>query len=65
MGIDISKKDIVVVKSSQHFHDQFAPHARKVIYCDTPGSLCKDLSKLEFKYLPRPIWPLDEGVVCA
>ncbi|MCP4048277.1 MAG: M81 family metallopeptidase [Gammaproteobacteria bacterium] len=64
IGIDISKKDIVVVKSSQHFYDQFAPLAARVIYCDTPGVLCKDLSRLDFKHLPRPIWPLDEGVVC-
>jgi len=65
IGIDISKKDIVVVKSSQHFYDQFAPLAARVIYCDTPGALCKDLSKLDFKRLPRPIWPLDEGVECT
>lgn len=64
LGIDLNTKDIVVVKSSQHFYDQFAPIAAKVIYCDTPGVLCKDLSKLHFKRLPRPIWPLDEDVIC-
>ncbi|RLA01126.1 MAG: microcystin LR degradation protein MlrC-like protein [Gammaproteobacteria bacterium] len=59
LGIELSKKNMVVVKSSQHFYDQFAPIAAKVLYCDTPGVLCKDLSKLDFQRLPRPIWPLD------
>jgi len=60
LGIELENKNIIVVKSSQHFYQQFAPLAKKVIYCDSPGVLCQDLSKLQFKHLPRPIWPLDE-----
>jgi microcystin degradation protein MlrC len=59
LGIDVSSKKIVVVKSSQHFYAAFAPLASRIIYCDSPGSLSSDYSMLPFENLRRPMWPLD------
>ena len=60
VGIDPTEKDILVVKSSQHFHEQFAPLALRIIYCDAPGALSSDLAALPYTKLRRPIWPLDD-----
>jgi microcystin degradation protein MlrC len=59
MGIDLLSKRLVVVKSTQHFRMGFDAIASAVVYCDAPGSLNSDLSRLPFRHLPRPIWPMD------
>jgi len=60
LGIETASKKALVVKSSQHFYDEFALIARKILYCETPGELslfefCAD----EYSNLRRPIWPID------
>lgn len=66
MGIDLAAKWLVVVKSTQHFRMGFDALATQLVYCDAPGSLNSDLSRLPFKHLTRPLWPLDPaGVVRA
>ena len=57
-GIKLEEKKLIVVKSTQHFYEAFAPLGR-VIYCDAPGTVTMDLSTLPYRNLPRPIWPLD------
>jgi microcystin degradation protein MlrC len=59
MGVDLSKKTLIVVKSTQHFRMGFDAVASAIVYCDAPGSLHGDLGKLPFRHLSRPIWPLD------
>lgn len=58
-GVDLSALTLIVVKSSQHFHERFAPLAREVFYCETPGSLTLDFDARFYTRLTRPIWPLD------
>jgi microcystin degradation protein MlrC len=60
LGIDLSSKALVVVKSSQHFRAAFDRIAAATFYCDAPGSLNSNLKALPYQHLPRPIWPLDE-----
>ncbi|MFC7049472.1 M81 family metallopeptidase [Emcibacter nanhaiensis] len=60
MGIDLSSKKIVVVKSAQHFHTQFSPIAAEVLYASPPGSVSTDFRDYPYRYIQRPIWPLDE-----
>ncbi len=60
LGVDMAATRIVVVKSTQHFHELFAPLAKQVFYCDTPGSLTLDFDAGAFKRLTHPIWPLDK-----
>jgi microcystin degradation protein MlrC len=58
-GIDPRTKDVVAVKSMQHFRAAFQPLARAVLICDAGALSTKDISKLPFTKLRRPIFPLD------
>jgi microcystin degradation protein MlrC len=57
-GIDLTTKDLIVVKSTQHFFEAFSPLGR-VIYCDAPGTVTSDFATLPYTRLRRPIWPID------
>lgn len=59
LGIDLAGIRAVVVKSSQHFYEQFAPLARDIFYCETPGSMPLTFDPNNYTKLPRPIWPID------
>jgi microcystin degradation protein MlrC len=58
-GIDPAALDLIVVKSSQHFHAGFAPIAGAIVHCDAPGALSQDFAGFPYRRIPRPIWPLD------
>jgi microcystin degradation protein MlrC len=58
-GIEPTKKDILVLKSSVHYRAAFEPIAGKIIEVDTPGLLSIDLNRFDFRRISRPIWPLD------
>ncbi|GFE63869.1 M81 family metallopeptidase [Litoreibacter roseus] len=61
-GIEPTAKSVVVLKSMQHFRAAFAPIAGRIIVCDT-GALCTTrYDLLPYKNVPRPIFPLDQGV---
>ena len=62
MGVEIADKKIVVVKSTNHFYAAFAPHASRVLYCDSGGPIPRDHRKVPYTRVQRPIWPLDEDV---
>ena len=60
-GLDIAAARTVVVKSRGHFRggfDEFFPPER-VIEVDTPGLTSPVLERLDFRGLPRPVFPLD------
>jgi microcystin degradation protein MlrC len=59
LGIDLARKKIVVVKSSNHFHAAFAPIAAGVIYVDCGGPYPPDPARIPYTKVRRPIWPLD------
>jgi microcystin degradation protein MlrC len=59
LGIDVSARRLLVVKSSRHFRACFDPIASATFFCDAPGSLNSDLAQLPYVHLRRPIWPLD------
>jgi microcystin degradation protein MlrC len=62
-GLDVAAARTVVVKSRGHFRggfDEFFTPDR-VIEVDTPGLTSPVLERLEFKGLPRPVFPLDPG----
>ena len=61
-GIDPSRKDVVALKSMQHFRAAFEPIAGQVIVCDS-GALCTvDYAALPFSQVPRPMFPLDRDM---
>ena len=58
-GIDPREKTVVALKSMQHFRAAFEPIAGNVIVCDS-GALCTvNYKALNYKKVPRPIYPLD------
>ena len=57
MGIDLSAKQIVVVKSTQHFYSGFAPVAAEILYVSAPGAIPMDFADIEFRKFKDPYWP--------
>lgn len=60
-GIDPKTKDVLIVKSSQHFYAGFEPIAGTVIYVDPPGVVTSLLHTLPYHKISRPKWPLDDN----
>jgi microcystin degradation protein MlrC len=61
-GIDISQAKFVIVKSRGHYRagfDEFFSNDR-IFDVDSPGLTTPNLAQVEFKRLPRPVWPLDK-----
>lgn len=61
LGVDLARKKIVVVKSSNHFYAGFAPISTGVIYVDCGGPYPSDPRRIAYTKIRRPIWPLDEN----
>ncbi len=59
LGIEPTRKKIIVVKSAVHFRASHEPIAKKIIEVDTPGIHSSRLSAFKYKKLRRPIFPLD------
>jgi microcystin degradation protein MlrC len=60
-GIEPSERAILAVKSAQHFRAAYAPIASEVIVVDEGGGIVShDLTRLPYKRVPRPIYPLDD-----
>ena len=58
-GIDPLRRKVLVVKSTQHFMNDFAKFAAQVVRCDGPGTLTADLSTLPYTRARRPILGAD------
>jgi microcystin degradation protein MlrC len=66
VGIDLSKKKYVGVKSTNHFYAAYGPIAAKVLYCDGEGPSPLDATKYPYRKIRRTIWPhaeLPEGAL--
>ena len=61
LGIDLSAKKMVFVKSSQHFYAGFNPIAEAVLYCATPGAIAPHYGVIPFKVFTQPYWPKVEN----
>jgi len=59
-GIMPESKQVVALKSMQHFRADFEAIAGRVIVCDS-GALCTpNYQRLEYRNVVRPIFPLDQ-----
>ena len=59
LGCDLASRDIIVVKSAQHFQASFASVAKSVLYVGAPGAATPHLETLPYRKIKRPKWPLD------
>jgi microcystin degradation protein MlrC len=60
LGIDPLAKQVLLVKSTNHFHAGFAPIAREIIYAAIEGCYPNDPAKANYRKLDRAIWPIVE-----
>ena len=58
LGVDISKRKVLVVKSTNHFHGAFSDVASEIIYAAVEGPYPNDPTKTHYENLSRPIWPI-------
>lgn len=57
LGLDPTTMKYVVVKSSQHFYDAFAPIASEVIHLATPGAIPPDYTIIPYTKRDNNFWP--------
>jgi microcystin degradation protein MlrC len=57
LGIDLLKKRIVVVKSTNHFYAGFAPIAAEILYSVAPSAMPSDFAAMPYRKFSRPYWP--------
>jgi microcystin degradation protein MlrC len=60
VDIDPTQRHIVIVKSTQHFHAEFAPIAAEILHVGAPGVVAPDYKNLAFEKAQRPKWPFDD-----
>jgi microcystin degradation protein MlrC len=64
LGIDLTGKRVIAVKSSHHFHARFAPIADHILPVATPGAIQMDFAGIDYlkrrdgNYFPRVADPL-------
>jgi microcystin degradation protein MlrC len=64
-GIEPSRRRVLGLKGKGHFRAAFEPIARRVVLVEGPGITGADLSRLTFRNVRRPIWPLDPAEAIA
>ena len=50
LGIDLEGKRFVIVKSSQHFYNGFAPLAARIVHVATPGALQMNFAEIAYRH---------------
>ncbi len=60
LGLSLWKADIVVVKNLFPFRLMYGLYNRKTFNVSTAGTTELDVFRLNYKKIPRPIYPLDE-----
>ena len=58
-GIEPTRHRVLGLKGKGHFRAAFEPIARRVVLVEGPGTTGADLTRLTFRKVRRPIWPLD------
>lgn len=59
-GLDLNDYDMVLVKSSLAYKENFKHITTQLYNIDTPGSTTSDLLSLDFQRIPRPMFPFDK-----
>ena len=57
LGIDPFAKDMLLVKSTNHFFAGFAPIAAEIVYIDAGAPYPSNPRVTDYRKLDRPIWP--------
>jgi microcystin degradation protein MlrC len=57
LGVDPIEKEVLLIKSTNHFYAGFAPIAAEIIYVSASTSYPTDPARTRYLKLSRPIWP--------
>ncbi|WP_152048749.1 M81 family metallopeptidase [Aureimonas psammosilenae] len=57
MGVDFMRKDLLLVKSTNHFHAGFAPVASEILYVAAPTSYPTDPATTPYAKASLALWP--------
>ncbi|WP_054312301.1 M81 family metallopeptidase [Mesorhizobium sp. 1M-11] len=57
LGVDPLSKDVLLIKSTNHFYAGFEPIAAEIIYVSAPSSYPSDPAATDYEKLVRPVWP--------
>jgi microcystin degradation protein MlrC len=57
LGVDPMDKQVLLIKSTNHFYAGFAPIAAEIIYVSAPTSYPVNPASTKYLKLTRPIWP--------
>ena len=60
LGIDPTKRRLLIVKSTNHFHRGFQPIAQTILYASVEGPYPSNPATNGYRNLTRPIWPIVE-----
>jgi microcystin degradation protein MlrC len=61
LGIDPAKKDILIVKSTNHFYAAFSKLSQKIIYIDAGAPYPSNPRVTAYRKVRRDIWPIIEN----
>ena len=61
LGVNISNKKILIIKSTNHFYNSFFPHVSTIIYASVDGVYPNNPKKNKYTKLKRKIWPIVEN----
>ncbi len=61
LGVEIAAKDVLLVKSTNHFYAGFAPVAADIIYVDAGAPYPSNPRTTGYRKMNRPIWPRVEN----
>lgn len=61
LGIDPMEKDVLLVKSTNHFYAGFKPIAAEIVYVAAPSFYPSDPRVTDYRKLNRAIWPRVEN----
>lgn len=61
MGITLYDKRAIIVKSSEHFRTAFSSIASDIFQVSSPGVGNMNISKIPYKNISHPLWPIDKN----
>ena len=63
VGIDVTSKDYVALKSSNHFRAGFESLAGTIITADPPGLTTHHIEIFDRSTNDKPLWPIDDNAI--
>jgi len=62
-GIDLNKKDLIIVKSSNHFKDAYSRISNNIFYVSTPGVCSGDYRSFDYQKMDKNRFPFIDDVL--